>query len=397
MAEQKIKINKRYNDHKLIRKFFPIRYLTLSANEYGELSASSNTGRIGMTSLLIPIPSYDCSFDNYEVTGGSLNGDVYTFGDMDGTAKANFNRNIHHVILETAFGGTISADKTSGYYNDIVTLSTEQTGDIPFQFFSANGAEVTGDQFAFQITDVTAKAIYSFPITYLSDDHVHLTGDDMYIPGSEGIPLQSSYDNYYRISGYDITGGSIVDGKLVATGPCTIKAVQKVNAFTATGNYEAGSDVSISTISNGTPYPSANISTKYAIHKAHTGDIPSAWYNSSNRWKVNSTVSGYRFEFIPNMKFTHVCQKTDYVFSNVTAMSLAGSTVINSGTITHKGNEEAVASYTSYYTNNSTTTTTGVNYGLSAYIRCRSNNLGTTNCVYVATNNGTWSATGYAP
>lgn len=144
MAEQKIKINKRYNDHKLIRKFFPIRFLSLSANEYGELSASSITGRIGMTSLLIPTPNYDCHFTDYQITGGSLDGDIYTFGDMNGTAKANFDRNIHHVILETAFGGTISADKTSGYHNDIVTLSTEQTAEAPFSFFSANGAGSTG-------------------------------------------------------------------------------------------------------------------------------------------------------------------------------------------------------------------------------------------------------------
>ncbi|MGD7407449.1 hypothetical protein ACQCP7_25520, partial [Ralstonia pseudosolanacearum] len=59
-----------------------------------------------------------------------------------------------------------------------------------------------------------------YPITYLSDEHVSLTGDvQIYIPGSEGITLDSGYDTYYRISGYDITGGSIVDGKLVPTGP----------------------------------------------------------------------------------------------------------------------------------------------------------------------------------
>ena len=289
MAKQKIKINKRYNDHKLIRKFFPIRYLSLSANEYGELSASSITGRLGMTSLLIPTPNYDCYFNDYEATGGTINGDTYTFGDMDGTAKANFNRNIHHVILETAFGGTISADKTSGYHNDIVTLSTEQTGDIAFQFFSANGAEITGDQFAFQTTDVTAKAIYCFPVTYLADEHVHLTGDDLYIPGSEGITLQSSYDTYYRISGYDIINGSIVDGKLVPTGPCTIKAVQKVNTFTASGNY---------LIPNGSdqyywygPTATANFSYFYATANYATQDISNYLVNVTS--KVNGQYKGY--------------------------------------------------------------------------------------------------------
>ena len=75
-----------------------------------------------------------------------------------------------------------------------------------------------------------------YPITYLSDDHVSLTGDTtIFIPGSEGITLDSGYDAYYRISGYDITNGSIIDGKLVPTGPCTIKAVETPNYLTATG------------------------------------------------------------------------------------------------------------------------------------------------------------------
>ena len=45
-----------------------------------------------------------------------------------------------------------------------------------------------------------------YPITYLADDHVHVTGATIYTPGDEGITLDSGYDTYYRISGYDITG-----------------------------------------------------------------------------------------------------------------------------------------------------------------------------------------------
>ena len=73
-----------------------------------------------------------------------------------------------------------------------------------------------------------------YPVTYLSDDHVSVTGDDLYIPGSEGLQLQSSYDQYYRID-YEITNGEIVDGLLVPSGPCTVYAKDKINYFTATG------------------------------------------------------------------------------------------------------------------------------------------------------------------
>ena len=129
-----------------------------------------------------------------------------------------------------------------------------------------------------------------YPITYLNDEHVSITGDSIYIPGSEGIALQSSYDTYYRISGYDITNGSIVDGKLVPTGPCTIKAVQKVNAFTASGqwqhiNRKGGGNVRDGDYSS---YPKITY---------RTSNVPTGWSASKNgvaAWNPGSNLSAYK-------------------------------------------------------------------------------------------------------
>lgn len=323
MAEQKIKINKRYNDHKLIRKFFPIRYLSLSANEYGELSASSITGRLGMTSLLIPIPSYDCYFNDYEVTGGTINGDTYTFGDMDGTAKANFNRNVHHVILETAFGGTISADKTSGYHNDIVTLSTEQTAEAPFSFFSANGATLTGNQFTFDNNDVSAKAIYGYPVIYENDGHGTLTGEDFANPVI-GTVLNATYNDYYRLSGYDVTGGYIEDGKLYATAACTAKAIFKQNYFSASGKFDLVEDTLatanvhfLSSISYAYYEDGYNVPINYinSIRTSFTKDITSS---TNNCWIPTGQISGYNFSGECNTQMYK--NTTDY--TGASAMSI---------------------------------------------------------------------------
>lgn len=230
----------------------------------------------------------------------------------------------------------------------------------------------------------------SYPITYLSDEHVHLTGDSIYIPGSEGITLQSSYDTYYRISGYDITNGSIIDGKLVPTGPCTIKAVQKVNAFTATGTWEKGSNVSAHAGKNKTT--KVNIPAKYAIHGAHTGDIPTAWYNASNRWNINSTVSAYQITLHPVMKLSSYCDY-DSTTTKYTAVSLIGSTQ----TQTQTGEPGTVAiAYNKTFTSN----TTGVNYGISGslYAQSRGGYLrGATMYYFASGTTGTWTATGIAP
>lgn len=235
-----------------------------------------------------------------------------------------------------------------------------------------------------------------YPITYLSDDHVSVTGDPMYIPGSEGITLDSGYDTYYRISGYDITGGSIIDGKLVPTGPCTIRAVEKVNYFTATGNFEQGSNVSVaSTTDNAWKY--TNVPAKYALHVVHTGDIPASWYETSSRWNP-SNASAYTFSMNGKMKFTG---STDYSSDKslvVTAICLVGDTASQSQTYSNA----ATGSVTWTYNKTLTSNTQNVNYGVSAKLgsyRFKNGRIiRTSTATYIATGTtGTWTATGIAP
>lgn len=230
-----------------------------------------------------------------------------------------------------------------------------------------------------------------YPITYLSDEHVSVTGDTIYTPGSEGITLDSGYDTYYRISGYDITGGSIIDGKLVPTGPCTIKAIQNVNYFTATGNFEKGSDTA--TRPNSTGATAVNVSEKYALHVEHTGDIPTSWYATSNRWNP-SNASSYSITLNPKMTFT-LFQAPRGTASTAIGVSLIGSTQSNSQTFGSTYN----ATKNAYY-NKTITTTMQTTYGVSARLLGKGANNPTYHSYakYVAAGTtGTWTATGIAP
>lgn len=250
-----------------------------------------------------------------------------------------------------------------------------------------------------------------YPITYLADDHVSVTGNPMYFPGSEGITLDSGYDTYYRISGYDITGGSIVDGKLLPTGPCTIKAVEKVNYFTATGNFETGSNVSC--IENRSQQKAAyfsnsvNIPAKYALHQGHTGDIPSSWYDTSNRWKPND-ASAYSITLNTKMNITAHTTGRDQsnnfgATAQATAVSLIGSTQTQSQSFSLAGNQTNLNANWSY-NKTFTSDVQNVNYGLSGKLFGQVRTYagyaiyyGSTG-TYVATGtNGTWTATGIAP
>ena len=362
----------------------------------GTISANRNSGYEHDIATITAIPTSDdwkCSAIN--ITGATLTGNDFMFENSNVTASAGFEHS-RELTLENGDHGVLSADKMSGFSGDIVTVDTASIDEgWYFTGLNVTGATATGNQFMFVGNDVTAEGLYTdegFPVTYLSDEHVHLTGDTtIFIPGSEGITLDSGYDDYYRISGYDIENGSIVDGKLVPTGPCTIKAVEKVNYFTATGNFEKGSDTA--TRPNSTGATAVNVSEKYALHVGHTGDIPTSWYTTSNRWNP-SNASSYSITLNPKMTFT-LFQASRGTASTAIGVSLIGSTQSNSQTFGSTYNAT-----TNVYYNKTITTTTQTTYGVSARLLGKGANNPTYHSYakYVAAGTtGTWTATGIAP
>ena len=215
-----------------------------------------------------------------------------------------------------------------------------------------------------------------YPITYLSDDHVSVTGDDLYIPGSEGLQLQSSYDPYYRID-YEITNGEIVDGLLIPTGPCTVYAKDKINYFTATGNFNYTNS-----------YATGNKSNTYSgICKSVTGSIPSTYLGQSSAWKPTNNVSAYYITATPSVKVQIASYNANFT----------GRLLINDTQQVQKTARlvSQVGSYTPSTTFNlskDSTTTGSIKIYLTAYCDSPYRNFGWNQI----SNNG-WTATGIAP
>lgn len=70
-----------------------IHTLTLQDDGHGTLEANKLTGREGDRIYLSPRYNDYYRFNNYSLTGGTINGDVFTFSDTDATAQANFKVN----------------------------------------------------------------------------------------------------------------------------------------------------------------------------------------------------------------------------------------------------------------------------------------------------------------
>lgn len=362
-------------------KFFDV------TTDGGYIEASNTDGYPGELNVLTGVPASDVyKFSGFNITGASLTGNEFKYGNSNVSAEALFEHSRDLTLISNEHA-TLSADKMTGFSGDVVTVDATTDEGWYFTGLNITGATATGNQFTFVGEDVTAEGLYTdqgFPITYESDEHVSITGDNIYIPGSTGITLQTGYDTYYRISGYEVTGGTVENGVLIPTGPCTARAVAKVNAFTATGGWEKGSNVTARR-------SAATIPTKYALHVAHTGDIPASWYSTSNRWKP-SNVSAYKIRLMPKMSFQG--NGNNYGGSTATFTTLIGSTQNQNQTIEIK-NSTSLTVRT--YSKDFTASTQNVNYGISGWMSNKSNYFAD-KMTYIATaTTGTWSATGYAP
>lgn len=71
----------------------PIYTLTLQTDGHGTLNANTLTGYAGDTVNLTTAYNTYYRFSGYGVTGGSVAGNVFTFGSADATVKANFKVN----------------------------------------------------------------------------------------------------------------------------------------------------------------------------------------------------------------------------------------------------------------------------------------------------------------
>ena len=223
-------------------------------------------------------------------------------------------------------------------------------------------------------------------LTLLNSEGGTLTANTLTGYPGDTINLSTAYNTYWRFSGYQLTGdGSLVGNDYTfGTEDATICACFKPNAFTASGGFEKGSDI---TKSQADPW----YVTMYILHGSHTGDIPASWYSTSNRWHP-SNASAYNINIHGAMKFS-CTTNGDRRNGSKTVCIFAGSNMYQTQTYGNGRGE------TNTYTANQSLTTQNVYYGVSAKLQCSNYmNRSYYNINYIANGTtGTWTATGYAP
>lgn len=379
-----------------------IKYnVTLQNDGHGTIAANKTTGNIGDTITLSNTANSHYGFSGYSVTGAALTGNAFNIGTSNVTAKAWFSAlPAYNLTLQTDGNGQIYSDKNTGYSNDVVTLTNTPSAGYILNRYDITGATMTGSQFKFEDQDVTAKAIFTatgYTLTLQNDGHGTISANKVTGFAGDTVTLSTSYNTYYRFNNYSVTGGTINGNTFTfGNGNATAKANFKTNNFTATGKFESGSNVQITGKGSS---KSTDVPEKYAIYGAHTGNVPTAWYNTSNRWKP-SNVSGYSMTLNTKMTFSGktIWQGYRGGMSFATGTTMIGTTASN--TRTYYKNDQGSAIWN--YNETVTTTAQNVNYGISGKLSITASygqgDYGYATATYIAASStGTWTATGIAP
>lgn len=148
--------------------YYPTRSVTVTQQTGGTVAASPTTGHDGDVVTLSNTANSHYTFGSYSVTGATLTGNQFKFNGGNATAKGTFIADpIRTVTLQTTSGGTINANKLTGYDGDTITLTTATTAQhCHFGSYSITGATLTGNSFKLNGSNVTAKANY-IPEMYL--------------------------------------------------------------------------------------------------------------------------------------------------------------------------------------------------------------------------------------
>ena len=174
MYKEKHTVNKHYGSHKLSR------YLDVYELNTVNCSADKTTGYKGDTITITGTPAWNQKTSSYSVTGSTLTGNQFDFTGSDVTAQANY-ETAKNVTLQATDGGSIAANRVSGFIGDSVTLSNTASDGYEFSAYTLTGANLTGSTFNLTGSDVTAKAWYLLTATPTPDKFLRDTnGNDIY-------------------------------------------------------------------------------------------------------------------------------------------------------------------------------------------------------------------------
>jgi len=113
-----------------------------------------------------------------------------------------------------------SADKTTGYKGDTITITGTPAWNQRTSSYSVTGATLTGNQFDFTGSDVTAQANYETAqtITLQSTDGGSIAASRVSGFSGDSVTLTNTANSGYEFSAYTLTGANLTGSTFNLTG-----------------------------------------------------------------------------------------------------------------------------------------------------------------------------------
>jgi surface protein len=198
------------------------RYVVLQQGTGGTITAIPMTGLIDDEITLSSNSNPHYTFNAYSITGATLTGNKFRFGNSDVTAKGSWIEDPRFTaFFKQTNGGKLSGTPTTGYNGDVVTLVINPSSHYSFVSANLTGATLTGNTFAFNGSNVSAEATWLQDPIYTATLVQRVGGIISAVPltGFSGdiITLSNTPSSHYTFNGYAITGG-VATGNQVRVG-----------------------------------------------------------------------------------------------------------------------------------------------------------------------------------
>lgn len=197
--------------------------LFLNQTQGGTITGNPMTGHSGQYIVLSALPSSHYTFNGYSVTGGILSGDKIIIGNSDITAQADWIEDPKYSLtIQQTNGGRVTANKSTGYEGDQVTLSNTPSSHYTFGSYNITGATLTGNKFNFVNQNVTAKGTFiQDPIRSVTLQKTNggtITANPMTGYDGTTVVLTNTSNNGYAFSSYSVTGSTLTGNRFNLNG-----------------------------------------------------------------------------------------------------------------------------------------------------------------------------------
>lgn len=241
----------------------PIYTVLLNQTAGGTITATPTTGFSGDVITLNATANAHYSLTGWGVTGATLTGDQLTIGSSNPSVVGKFQEDTkYNLTLQQSTGGTITANKLTGYSNDTITLSNTPSSNYVFNSYSLTGATLTGSKFKFGTSNVTAKA--NFKTLY----------DVLYYSNNSTVEAPKGGNNRIAMNVSNITNTTYLALKFDEIAGGNMKTFIKYNCITGNNKIAAPTQIEVPTYGK---YKAAGSLEYRDTNKIRFVDNPGYW------------------------------------------------------------------------------------------------------------------------